>query len=320
MQEEIEVSIVIPSWNRHRFVTRTIRSVLRQHFKGSYEIVVIDNGSRKPLGPYLQAEFSNNERKHVKILRNSWNKGASYARNQGIVQSSGEYVLFMDSDCFLYSPGSLTRMVEILKGDTAVGAVGGELGGRIEYQPDYLYRFLVDARGFTIEESIDVNIVGTTQLIKCDYVTTACCMMRKKDLMLIGGFNERFFYLAEDKDLGLRLSKLPRTSVVSRETAACHLQKFPFSNEIPDYTRSRLYDNTFRLNKERFKYLFLNFSTLRVISVIIKDLDILRKGRPKKFINGFILELATLACLLPTVFSVFLRFGVLRNSHWTARL
>jgi len=84
-------SVVIPTYNRERFITKAIDSVLRQSFT-DYEIIVIDDGSsddtRTVLAPYM-------EKIHYIYQENS---GVSAARNAGIREAKGEWISFLDSD------------------------------------------------------------------------------------------------------------------------------------------------------------------------------------------------------------------------------
>ncbi len=85
------ISVIIPTYNRERFVVRAIDSVLNQTFK-DYEIIVVDDGStdgtQKALGAY------SNEIRHIYQK----NAGVSSARNVGINEARGKWVAFLDSD------------------------------------------------------------------------------------------------------------------------------------------------------------------------------------------------------------------------------
>lgn len=85
------ISVIIPTYNREKYVTEAINSVLNQTFK-NYEIIVIDDGSADDteiiLRPYLD--------KIRYIYQN--NMGVSSARNMGISQAKGRWIAFLDSD------------------------------------------------------------------------------------------------------------------------------------------------------------------------------------------------------------------------------
>ena len=88
------ISVVIPSYNCGEYLSRSVRSVLRQDFC-DLEVVVVDDGSNDNT-PEICADLSaSDERVHVFRIENS---GLSYARNYGLRKSSGEYIFFLDAD------------------------------------------------------------------------------------------------------------------------------------------------------------------------------------------------------------------------------
>lgn len=93
MNEKTLFSIIIPIYNAQNTIRRTLQSVLNQTFS-SYEIIVVNDGSRDNSARILQ-EFAHYPQ--VTVL-NQINAGVSAARNSGLQQASGEYVLFLDAD------------------------------------------------------------------------------------------------------------------------------------------------------------------------------------------------------------------------------
>jgi glycosyltransferase involved in cell wall biosynthesis len=100
----IELSIIIPLFNSKFFILETLSSVSNQlktlSFQNSVEIIVVDDGSTDD-----SFEIANNflllNLKNFKIFRQT-NSGVSAARNLGIKNASGNYVLFLDSDDLLH--------------------------------------------------------------------------------------------------------------------------------------------------------------------------------------------------------------------------
>ncbi|QGQ94921.1 glycosyltransferase [Paenibacillus psychroresistens] len=84
-------SVIIPTYNRERFLGRAIKSVLQQTCK-DYELIVVDDGSTdqtakivKSFGPRVRYVYQKNS-------------GPSEARNMGISLAKGKYIAFLDSD------------------------------------------------------------------------------------------------------------------------------------------------------------------------------------------------------------------------------
>lgn len=84
-------SVVIPTYNREKFIGRAIKSVLKQSCK-DYELIVVDDGSTDKTSKVVKS-FG----KQVQYIRQK-NKGPSEARNTGIQSARGKYIAFLDSD------------------------------------------------------------------------------------------------------------------------------------------------------------------------------------------------------------------------------
>ena len=88
------VSVIIPTFNRRRFISETVDSVLAQTYR-EIEVVVVDDGSTDGTGELLKSRYSNEPR-----FRYIWQPNAerAVARNAGIRESRGDYIAFLDSD------------------------------------------------------------------------------------------------------------------------------------------------------------------------------------------------------------------------------
>ncbi len=89
-------SIIVPVYNAERFLRECVDSVLVQTFT-DYELILVDDGSPDNSGAICD-EYAEKDVK-VKVIHKE-NGGVSSARNVGIDESSGEYIVFLDSDDF----------------------------------------------------------------------------------------------------------------------------------------------------------------------------------------------------------------------------
>ncbi|WP_342733620.1 glycosyltransferase [Bradyrhizobium sp. B117] len=112
------VTIIVPAKNSARTISRTLRSVVQQTYD-NWECVVIDDGSSdKTLEIVL--ETSKADRRISSVM--GAGKGVSSARNLGLAHSSGELVVFLDSDDWI-SPNYLKIMCASFKEHPAASAV-----------------------------------------------------------------------------------------------------------------------------------------------------------------------------------------------------
>jgi glycosyltransferase involved in cell wall biosynthesis len=93
-------SILIPAYNREKYVRQAIDSVLSQAFT-DYELFVIDDGSTDKTLQVLQSYGT-----RIKVLRQA-NQGPEVARNKAAALARGEYLVLLDSDDILL-PGALS--------------------------------------------------------------------------------------------------------------------------------------------------------------------------------------------------------------------
>ena len=103
-----EVSVIIPTYNRAKIVTKAIDSVLAQTYK-DFEIVVVDDGSIDNTKEVIH-NFKN---RVIRYTRNRENRGQAYARNKGVKIAKGEYIAFLDSDDF-WLPNKLALLLRHL--------------------------------------------------------------------------------------------------------------------------------------------------------------------------------------------------------------
>jgi glycosyltransferase involved in cell wall biosynthesis len=89
------VSVVIPTFNRGYCLTKTVTSVLRQSYK-NFEILICDDGSTDDSYKIVSAIKD----KRVKWIRGTHSGTPAVPRNNGLKNSKGEYIAFLDSDDF----------------------------------------------------------------------------------------------------------------------------------------------------------------------------------------------------------------------------
>ena len=104
------ISIVVPVYNVEKYINACIDSILSQSFK-DYEIILVDDGSTDKSGKICDSYQNNN--KNIRVIHQV-NGGLSDARNTGIKEASGEYLLFIDSDDYI-AEEALKNIVLCLK-------------------------------------------------------------------------------------------------------------------------------------------------------------------------------------------------------------
>lgn len=107
------ISVIVPVYNTEKEARKLVEQILSS--AALVEVLVVDDGSAEPVGKF--------DDQRVKVLRQE-NKGASAARNRGIKEARGDFVVFPDSDDMV-RPGFLEKMLkEMTKPGTALVLTG----------------------------------------------------------------------------------------------------------------------------------------------------------------------------------------------------
>lgn len=131
------VSVIIPCYNHGRYLSEAIQSVLNQTYKW-IEIIVVDDGSTDNT-KHVAESFPN-----VKYVYQE-NQGLSAARNSGIVNSVGAYLVFLDADDLLVEDALAYNLNHLIGNENLAFAAGGYLletseGKKIEKTKDPIYQ------------------------------------------------------------------------------------------------------------------------------------------------------------------------------------
>jgi GT2 family glycosyltransferase/predicted SAM-dependent methyltransferase len=106
--ETIMISIIIPVYNRHEMSHECIQAVMENTEHGTYEIIVIDNGSE----PVFVPQFSGFV--EIRVIRNEENKGFPVAVNQGIKEAKGDIIILLNNDVIV-TPGWAECLIKQLE-------------------------------------------------------------------------------------------------------------------------------------------------------------------------------------------------------------
>lgn len=95
----MNLSIVVPVYNLERYITPLFHSLLPQS-EQPFEVIIVDDGSTDNTFSVIEAILSRSPEINCKIIRTE-NQGVSAARNRGLSEATGQYVLFLDGDDYV---------------------------------------------------------------------------------------------------------------------------------------------------------------------------------------------------------------------------
>jgi len=105
MNKEIDLSIIIVSWNVKAHLSQCLKSIFNTQTNLNFEIFVVDNASSDDSVKMAKSNFP-----QVKFIENQQNLGFAKANNQALKKSQGKFILLLNPDTKLF-PNTLANMV-----------------------------------------------------------------------------------------------------------------------------------------------------------------------------------------------------------------
>ncbi|RMD45126.1 MAG: glycosyltransferase family 2 protein [Aquificota bacterium] len=196
-----KVSVILPTFNRAKYLDRAISSVLSQSFY-DFELIIVDDASTDNTEEIVG--MFKDER--IIYVKNPKNLGGAGARNIGIKMAKGDFIAFQDSDD-LWHPDKLELQMKVFeKAEEDVAVVYTAFIRKVGEKelivpPPYVKK----TEGYIYKELLThINFVGTPTAV-----------IRKEALEDVGYFDERFPRL-QDWDLFLRLAKKYRFKFIKK--------------------------------------------------------------------------------------------------------
>lgn len=191
-------SIVIPSYNKARFIAKTLDSLAAQTHP-DIEIVIVDDGSSDNSVSIIE-DWLKNSPHHWSFLVHEKNQGVCRTLNDGLALARGEFVSALAADD-QYLPHKTSKHVEMLQKDPEASFVYGDAR-------------LVDEAGATLAESLIASVYGGytdsglvfDSLLNTNFIPAVTVTMRRSALDQVGAYDESLPY--EDYDMWLRLSRV----------------------------------------------------------------------------------------------------------------
>ncbi len=189
----IKFSVVMPLYNKEKYISNTIKSVLSQTYK-NFELIIVDDGSTD--NSFTIAKSFQDKR--ITIYKRD-NAGASVARNFGISKASGEFIAFIDGDDIWYNDFLETIMKMIYKYPD-LKVFGTNIGLKNYNAKDKHY-----INTSTTEESIVIKDYFYQKIKDDIYLTASSAVVKKEVFNDVGCFQEGLKNW-EDLDMWARIA------------------------------------------------------------------------------------------------------------------
>jgi GT2 family glycosyltransferase len=206
----IRLSIIIVNWNTRDVLGQCLGSIFQTIKKEGCEVIVVDNASTDGSPEMVQNHFP-----QVQLIENSWNVGFARANNQGIRQSTGHYVLLLNSDTIVI-PGVLQSLLEFMDTHAEAGCVGARLlnpDTSLQYSCSPAptlsseFRRMLHLPGMRSDGYYPMDRWDLRQPHQVDVILGACMLLRKVTLDQVGLMDEAYFMYSEEVDLCYRIRR-----------------------------------------------------------------------------------------------------------------
>jgi len=213
MNSQPFISVIIPTYNRAKFLINLLKDLTKQNYP-NFEVIIIDQSEE--VSPELQ-KFINSLNLKIVYLKDQ-RKGASRARNIGLCHSKGEYVIFLDDDVVIPETDFLIEHIKCYS-DSKIGAVSG----RVIEKVTKLSRGRV-GKVFPIVCIPGGNADGN-EFTFVDTVKGMNMSFHRNLLEAIGGFDERFGSpsIYEETDVSLKIRRMGYKILFTPKAIVIHL-------------------------------------------------------------------------------------------------
>ncbi len=273
MNDEIKFSIIIPTYNSENFIANCLKSLILQHSERySFEILIIDDcSSDKTIDKINEFKM----KLPITILSTKINSGPGVARNIGLENCKGEWILFLDSDDSLLM-NALEILNEYINSNKELDIVGfnwkydvsstvmyGKIGGR--YDSKSLFKAKQDLISDYLSLGMDGSVIYTA--IRRDLIL-------QNNLKFSLGFHEDIDFIFKvyyfTKNIGyiedILYIKNNRNNSIVNSIQKKHIDGyFRAFREMYDFLKLKK-----EINSETLKY--FSIGTIGIIAVKVRDI------------------------------------------------
>lgn len=204
-----DISIIIVNWDTRDLLINCIDSIYKTIKNLSFEIWVVDNGSRDGSVNAVRRKFPD-----VNIIENKENLGFAKANNQALRQMHGRYAVLLNTDTILMD-GAIETIVHFMDKNADIGICGGQLLNTDGSKQNSIANIPTLATELLnkslLRRSFPKRYPGKEHTFKepieVESVIGACMVVRKEAIEDVGLMDEDYFFFLEETDWCLRMRK-----------------------------------------------------------------------------------------------------------------
>ena len=265
----IDISVIIPTFNRATMVCDCVASVLSQA-NVTLEVVVVDDCSPDDTKTQIEERFGGDSR--VKYIRNEKNSFQAVSRNNGAKIANGEFLLFLDDDNILGANALAVLVGEFRKnpklGFAAPMAVHKRLG-----KNNLIWSLGSDFNRWTSQPKDNCpnlpleKLPHEPQTYPTSYYPNGF-MVPRAVYEAVGGFDESYEQIFEESDFGWKIREAGYEAIISTVARTDHLG-FLEPGCVPELRQLGIEKpyRTYCFARNRLRFARKHFSFLQILSV-----------------------------------------------------
>lgn len=272
----IEVSIIILNYNQSKLSLDCVASIIRVERELSFEIIVVDNGSKKHEVEMLR---DSELKTYYRLIQSDKNGGFGYGNNLGAQHAKGVYLAFINNDTYFEKP-CFSILYDYMSTCSDVGVCAPQ-----QLAPNHIPRPSFDhhhgIRKFFFGSSFLELIfrkpkkkVRYHHPLEVDFVQGCFMFFRKSAFEQVGGFDSNIFLYYEEMDICTRLQNNGHKVMYHPNTDFYHIHEASTSVSIKTTGAKKaqiLYSYLYVLKKNHSLIKFLIIKNALLFSYFLKS-------------------------------------------------
>lgn len=279
-----DIAIIIINYNSSEFTIKCVESVLAHTSSDrSFEIIVVDNASKKADFETLKLALTALDNKKVTLHRSRFNTGFGGGNMHGVQFANAKYYLFLNNDTLMLGDpiNVCFNFMEKTPNASVCGPQIQNEHGKKQLSFDYFTSFAREVFGKKFVEIIYSKPNRRKEYlepISVDYVNGSFMFFSAEEFNAIGGFDTNIFLYFEESDICYRLKKKGKNTYFIPSASYTHYQGQSINKtKMPIAIKTELKTSMFYVIRKNLGY--LHYQLLRLVFIVRYGLTSIIKPR-----------------------------------------
>ena len=271
---KFDLSVIIINYNSFEFTRECVQSVLKNTTSTvSYEIIIVDNASKKEDYAGLKNYISGLKYSNVRLYRSRINTGFGGGNMYAVQFANSKYYLFLNNDTLLIND-PIKICFDFMEKTEDAALCGPQIFNEHQIKEVSFDHFTSIGREVFGKKMLEFVFPRTkpnrrklyTRPLSVDYVNGSFMFFRAKDFDSVGGFDTNIFLYFEESDICYRLKKKSKKTYFIPSASYLHYQGKSIGNTSWNIkTKIELKTSMFYVIRKNYGY--LHYQILRIFFI-----------------------------------------------------